>query len=158
MILIFFAIWIILNGKVTLEIALFGVAISAVMFLFICKFMDYSVKKELKLYRKSWALLCYVFVLLIEILKANWGVVRLIYTSRYEIEPVMVTFKSPLKSKFLNVILANSITLTPGTITVSMEENVFTVHCLDKELAAGMDDSVFVHLLEKMEEKEAHNE
>ncbi len=158
MLLIFFAIWIILNGKVTLEIAIFGVVISAVMFLFICKFLDYSVKKELKLYRNAWALFCYVVVLLIEILKANWGVVRLIYTSRYEIEPVMVTFETPLKSKFLNVILANSITLTPGTITVSMEEGIFTVHCLDKELAAGMDDSVFVHMLQKMEKDEQERE
>ncbi len=158
MLLIFFAIWIILNGKITLEIALFGVVISVAMFLFICKFMDYSVKKELKLFRNAWALLCYVVVLLIEILKANWGVVKLISTSRYELEPVLVTFQSPIKSKFLNVILANSITLTPGTITVSMEDDIFTVHCLDKELATDLDDSVFVHLLKKMEEKEAHNE
>ena len=158
MILIFFAIWIILNGKVTLEIALFGVVISAVMFLFICKFMDYSVKKELKLYRNSLFLLGYVGVLTVEILKANWCVAKLIYTSRYELEPVMVTFASPLKSRFLNVILANSITLTPGTITVSMEDGQFMVHCLDKELATGLDESVFVQLLQKMEKKEARHE
>lgn len=158
MLLIFFAIWIILNGKITLEIALFGIVISAAMFLFICKFMDYSIKKELKLFRNAWAFLCYVAVLLVEILKANWGVVRLIYMSRYEIEPVMVSFQSPLKSKFYNVILANSITLTPGTIAVSMEDGFFVVHCLDKELAAGLDDSVFVRLLTQMEQADTKHE
>ena len=50
--------------------------------------------------------------------------------------------------------LANSITLTPGTITVSVEGDKFLVHCLDKELAAGLEDSVFVELLEEMEAKE----
>ena len=157
MILIFFAIWIILNGKFTLEIALFGVAVAAAMFLFICKFMDYSFKKEMKLYKNAWAFLCYVAILVIEIIKANLSVVKLIYMSRYEIEPIVVTFESPLKSNFLNVILANSITLTPGTITVSMEEGLFTVHCLDKELATDMDNSIFVHLLKKMD-KEERNE
>ena len=47
MYLLFLAIWIILNGRITLEIVLFGLAIATVMFLFVCKFMDYSVKKEL---------------------------------------------------------------------------------------------------------------
>ena len=154
MLLIFFAIWIILNGKITLEIALFGVVISVAMFLFICKFMDYSVKKELKLFRNAWALLCYVVVLLIEILKANWGVAKLISTSRYELEPVLVTFQSPIKSKFLNVILANSITLTPGTITVSIEEDELVVHCLDKSLAEGLKDSVFEQKLKGIEGEE----
>lgn len=156
MILIFFAIWIILNGKFTLEIALFGVAVAAAMFLFICKFMDYSFKKEMKLYKNAWVFLCYVAILVIEIVKANLSVVKLIYMSRYEIEPIVVTFESPLKSNFLNVILANSITLTPGTITVSMEEGLFTVHCLDKELATDMDNSIFVHLLKKMDKEESN--
>ena len=53
------------------------------------------------------------------------------------------------------MLLANSITLTPGTITVSVEDDRFCVHCLDKELAEGMEDSVFVKLLEEMEEVEA---
>ena len=49
------------------------------------------------------------------------------------------------------MILANSITLTPGTITVSLEGNDFYVHCLDKEFAEGIDSSAFVELLQKME-------
>ena len=49
------------------------------------------------------------------------------------------------------MVLANSITLTPGTITVNLEGNEFYVHCLDKEFAEGMEQSIFVELLEKME-------
>ena len=59
-----------------------------------------------------------------------------------------------LKEEGYEVILANSITLTPGTITVSLEDNRFCVHCLDRELAEGMENSVFVELLKKMEAEE----
>ena len=157
MYLLFLAIWIILNGRITLEIILFGLAIATLMFLFICKFMDYSVKKEIWFFKNFFLLLWYIIVLIVEILKANFAVVKMIFSVKYQVEPALVTFKSPLKSEFANFLLANSITLTPGTITVSMENGEFKVHCLDRELAIGMDDSVFVHLLKKLE-KGAENE
>ncbi len=156
MLLFFFAIWIVLNGKITLEIAIFGLVISVVMFLFICKFMDYSIKKEIALFKNIFAVIGYIILLIVEIIKANISAAKLIFSARYELEPVLVTFRSPLKSSFLNVVLANSITLTPGTITVSMEDNVFVVHCLDKELAKDIDCSSFVKKLEAIERRNHH--
>lgn len=152
MLLLFFVIWIILNGRLTLEIAIFGLVVSLVIFAFICKFMGYSIKKELMLYKSVPFLIYYLVVLIIEIVKANMDVVKRIFAAKYEQEPALVHFKSPLKSNVLNTILADSITLTPGTITVAMENGEFTVHCLDKELAVGMDKSIFVKLLVKFEE------
>ncbi len=70
----------------------------------------------------------------------------------YEIEPVLVDFDAPLTSDFARLILANSITLTPGTITVEQNESHFVVHCLDKDMAEGLDKSIFVQLLLKMEQ------
>ncbi|MBQ3517205.1 MAG: Na+/H+ antiporter subunit E [Lachnospiraceae bacterium] len=157
MYLLFFAIWVILNGRITLEVVLFGVVIATLMFAFICKFMDYSIKKELWFFKNFFLLLWYLIVLIVEILKANFAVVKMIFSVKYQIEPALVTFKSPLKTGFANFLLANSITLTPGTITVSSENGEFMVHCLDKDLAVGMDDSIFVHLLKKLE-KGADNE
>ena len=151
MYLLFFAIWVILNGRITLEVVLFGVVIATLMFAFICKFMDYSIKKEVWFFKNFFLLLWYVIVLIVEILKANFAVVKMIFSVKYQIEPALVTFKSPLKTGFANFLLANSITLTPGTITVSSENGEFVVHCLDKDLAVGMDDSIFVHLLKKLE-------
>lgn len=157
MYLLFFAIWVILNGRITLEVVLFGLVIATLMFAFICKFMDYSIKKEVWLFKNFFLLLWYLIVLIVEILKANFAVVKMIFSVKYQIEPALVTFKSPLKTGFANFLLANSITLTPGTITVSSENGEFVVHCLDKDLAVGMDDSIFVHLLKKLE-KGADNE
>ena len=157
MYLLFLAIWVVLNGRITVEIVLFGLVIATLMFLFICKFMNYSIKKEIWFLKNFFLLLWYVIVLVVEILKANFAVVKMIFAVKYQVEPALVSFKSPLKTDFANFLLANSITLTPGTITISMENGEFTVHCLDKELAVGMDDSIFVHLLKKLE-KGVNNE
>lgn len=147
----FLVLWIIFNGRITLEILLIGLVLSAVLFAFCCRFMNYSIRNDLKLYRLAPMAVRYVAVLIIEILKANHQVLFFILTPRYQVEPRIVHFTSGLKSALARVVLANSITLTPGTITVSMEGNEFYVHCLDKEFAEGLESSVFVELLEKME-------
>jgi len=90
-------------------------------------------------------------ILIVEILKANRQVLHFIVSPQYQVEPQIVHFTSGLKSEFARVVLANSITLTPGTITVSLEGSEFYVHCLDREFAEGMENSVFVKLLKKME-------
>ena len=151
MLLLFFGVWIIFNGTITAEIAVIGAVIVLFMFAFICRFMDYSVKQEILLYKRSVCLLRYTLVLVMEIVKANMAVIRLITSSSEVVEPVMVRVHTNLKSKFCRVLLANSITLTPGTITVSMDEEECVVHCLDKSLSEGMGDSVFVKMLEKLE-------
>lgn len=155
MLLIFFLAWIIFNGRITLEITLFGVVISFAMLAFVCKFMDYSLRKELRFYRLLPAFCQYVFLLVKEIIKANLSVCRMILTRKETVEPVLVHVHTDLKSETARVILANSITLTPGTITVAMTENDLLVHCLDKSLAEGMEDSTFVKLLKKMEREDA---
>ena len=78
---------------------------------------------------------------------------KYIFNSRDELDPVLVHFDVPLKSKFARVVLANSITLTPGTITANLDREGYTVHCLDRELGVGIDQSVFVKLLMNMEAK-----
>lgn len=67
------------------------------------------------------------------------------------VQPVIVRFKTDLKTKTARVLLANSITLTPGTITVALQDNEYTVHCLDRRFSEGLSDSVFVRLLHKIE-------
>lgn len=154
MFLLIFAVWLILNGKVTLEICLFGVAISAALFYFMCRFMDYSVKKEILFFRLFPLLANYFWVLVKEIVKANVAVLKIIVSPELQPEPAVVYFDTDLRTEFAKVLLADSITLTPGTITVSVEEGRFCVHCLDRELAEGLEDSVFVELLKKMETEE----
>ena len=151
MYLIFFLIWIIFNGQFTWEIAAFGAVISGAMYWFICRFMNYQPRMDVLLCKKFFLILQYIFVLIKEIIKANFAVIKMIMSSRYELEPVVVRFRTDLKTAPARILLANSITLTPGTITVSLEENEYVVHCLDKELAKGINNSLFVTLLKRLE-------
>ena len=153
MYVLFFLAWIIFNGNITLEIVIFGIVIAAVMFVFMCKFMDYSVKKELNVYKKSIWFLAYVVLLLREIIKANLAIIPKILTVEEEMEPCLVTFKTSLKSDFTRMLLANSITLTPGTITVSLKGDEYTIHCLDESLSEGLENSDFEKALMKLDEE-----
>ena len=153
MYLLYFLLWVIFNGSFTLEICLFGVVIAGVIFWFTCKFMDYSLEKEKRNLKKIPGFLRYVYVLVKEIVKANFAVIRMILSEEEEVEPVLLSFRSDMKTPAGKAFLANAITLTPGTITVSLEENEYTVHCLDESLAEGMDKSVFVELLTKLEKE-----
>ena len=152
MYLLYFVLWVIFNGNITLEICLFGVVIAALVFAFTCKFMDYSIEKEKKLYKKIWKMLRYVCVLVMEIVKANFAVIHMILSEKEELEPALVSFQSDMKTTTGRAFLANAITLTPGTITVTLEDSDYVVHCLDESLAVGMSDSIFVELLTDLEQ------
>ena len=147
MFLLFMAVWLILNGRATVEIILFGLVISAALFYFMCRYMGYNSRKELLLFRLFPLFIRYLWVLVQEIVKANVCVLRLILSPRLQPEPAFLYFETGAA----RMLLANSITLTPGTITVSVEGDHFFVHCLDRELAEGMEESVFVELLKQME-------
>lgn len=151
MYIVFLLMWIIFNGNLTWEIFWLGLVVAAVVYAFLCLFLDYSIKKDLVLLKKSPRILQYVFVLVWEIIKANAVAVCRILSPKVKNDPVLVRFKTDLHTGIARAVLANSITLTPGTITVSLNEDELTVHCLDKSMAEGMEDSVFVKLLRKLE-------
>lgn len=151
MLILIVLLWILFNGQLTTEIFVFGLVFAVLFYLFLCKFFGFSVKKDINILKKTGYILEYLIVLFIEIIKANISVGKVIMSSRYEPEPAVVKFRSTLKSEAARVILANSITLTPGTITVRLQYDEFTVHCLDKTFADGINESIFVKLLERME-------
>ncbi|MGN0506019.1 MAG: Na+/H+ antiporter subunit E [Lachnospiraceae bacterium] len=152
MYVVFLLLWIIFNGQFTWEIFFIGAVISALLYWFVCRFMDYSPKKDLVALRNVVRVIRYVLTLIWEIIKANAKVIFYILTSKYEVEPKLVRFQTDLKKETSRAALANSITLTPGTITVTLQDNEYLVHCLDKEMAEGMEDSTFVRQLRNMEE------
>jgi len=76
-----------------------------------------------------------------EIVKANFWVLYLVFHPRMmeKIDPRLITFKSRLTSRGALTVFANSITLTPGTITVSVNERGhFLVHAIDLKSAEGL--------------------
>jgi multicomponent Na+:H+ antiporter subunit E len=87
------------------------------------------------------AVLLYWPWLIKEIAKSAWSVSRIILDPRLPISPVLVRFKPTQKSQVGLATHANSITLTPGTITVEATQDEFLVHGLTRTSGAGVIDS-----------------
>ena len=158
MFLILFGLWVVFNGKWTTEIALLGVAVSGLIYAFTCAFIGLSPKPELHYLRNAGRGIAYLWLLLREIVKANWQVLRLIWSPRLEVEPELHTFHTKVKSDFGKAILANSITITPGTYTLGIYDSTLMVHALNGDFAAGTPDSGLNRRLMAMEETLAEKE
>lgn len=151
MYLLYFLLWVIFNGSFTVEIAVIGLVIAGVLIAFTCKFMDYSIERELWVYKKTFLFFKYICLLVKEIVKANINVIHMILTQREEVEPVLISFHSDLKTPVGRAFLANCITLTPGTITVTLEDSKYVVHCLDETMAEGIHESEFIEYIRRLE-------
>ena len=82
-----------------------------------------------------------------EIVKSGWGVTKLILHPRLPISPTMTVVRASQRTRAAVATYANSITLTPGTITVAVKGNDLTVHALTRDgaldlEAGGMDRRV----------------
>jgi multicomponent Na+:H+ antiporter subunit E len=151
MFFLYLLLWMILSMRLSIEVMAAGVIISAAVYGFACVHMRYKKDTDYKLLRGVFAGIRYAFLLLFETAKANIALLRIVFSRTIKIEPCIIYFRTPLRTNVAQVALANSITLTPGTVTVGLEDNVFFVHCLDRKFAAGIEDSVLVRQLQKIE-------
>ena len=149
--LFLFALWLILNGRITWEVCAFGVVIVAGVYLFCRKVLKYERRPDAGPLRHPGGCLCYTFLLIWEILLANLHVMRIILTPKPHYEPAIVRIHVPLKTELSRVFLANSITLTPGTVTIDQQGEDFIVLCLDKSGGAAIADWSLVKILRKLE-------
>lgn len=94
-------------------------------------------------------LLGYVVWLLIQVLKANVQVLKLSFSADLDanLTPEIVEFRTSLADDFSRFLLAHSITLTPGTVTVRVDGDWFVVHALTQEMAAAVPGEMETRLL-----------
>jgi multicomponent Na+:H+ antiporter subunit E len=139
-IVIFFLLlanWIVFSGKFDV----FHLGLGIISSLFITwishDFLFHDRKKSWEeRMREAGAFLQYIPWLTVEIIKANLHVFKLAMsrTGYEEVAPRIVTIKTYLKTDFAKFVFANSITLTPGTITMLIRGDVFHVHTMSQFL------------------------
>lgn len=149
-----FIIWMIANATLAYDTVIAGVIISAVIALAFSTFARvYSVirwsPQVLYYYLK------YLVVFFIELVKANVNVMRLVFSPRINITPGIVEIKTGLKSPIGRLALANTITLTPGTLVVDIKDDSLFVHCInigstDQTKATAEISGRFENLLKKI--------
>jgi multicomponent Na+:H+ antiporter subunit E len=137
-----FALWIILSGKFDVFHLSLGVISSAIVAFFSADLLFGNQDIKVINLPASWIrFIRYVPWLLYQIFTANLYVLYLTFHPRMMelIDPRIIKFRSRLKGDLSKVTFANSITLTPGTITVYMTlDGIFSVHAIDKKSRQGL--------------------
>lgn len=144
-----FAFWLLMSGIYTPFLVASGLGASVVVALLALK-MEVADREGYPL-RFSPAVVLYWPWLLKEILVSGWRVGRIILDPRLPVSPVLVRFR-PTQSTAVGIAThANSITLTPGTITVEARHDEFRVHALTREGGRGLDGSEMDRRITKLE-------
>ena len=147
--LFLFLLWIVLNGRVTVELVIFGVVIATAVTVFADRVIGYKSATDKLILRNLPIFFLYILNLIREIIVSAFAMAGMVYSAEPP-KPVIIEFHSGFDTRLQNVLLANSITLTPGTITIFQEGDYFVIHCLKREFGEGIEDSSFVRLLRKI--------
>lgn len=134
--LFLFAVWLLLSGHYTPLLLLLGM-LSTLLVVFLATRADLIDRETQPVLIKP-SVLYYWAWLGREIIKSNIDVTRRILSPGMPISPTIFTVRADQKTELGRVTYANSITLVPGTVTVEVNEDVFTVHALTQEMAADL--------------------
>lgn len=119
--------WLLLVFKITVPYLIVGSVAALLCTLFFGRFFIKNVYKLLQPQRYFWFIV-YLFVFIWECIKANIDVAYRVLHPAMPIRPGIVKVKTTLKSELARTLLANSITMTPGTITVDIIGDYFYIH------------------------------
>jgi multicomponent Na+:H+ antiporter subunit E len=134
--LVLIILWLLLSGHTAL--LLLGLGLVSVLAVVLIAWRMDLVDPEGHPIHLIWRAIPYWAWLLIEIFKANIDVARAIVRPRMPIRPTVLRLKAGQKSDLGRVIYANSITLTPGTVTLAVEGETIEVHALTPGAAEGL--------------------
>ena len=128
------SLWLLLSGHYTPLILSLG-ALSILLVVLISRRMS-LVDSESMPIQLEWRAFLYWFWLYGQILQSNWDVLKRLCQRKMDVSPTLFTVKAGQRSDLGRVIYANSITLTPGTVTLKARGEDFLVHALSQ---AGAD-------------------
>ena len=136
-VLIMFAFWIFLSGEFSFILLLSGV-ISSLLVSYMSNDLLIG-NGDMKLgFIRTIRFIRFLPWLLWQIVLANIDLALRTLHPKMPINPILINIKNNLKTDLGMVILANSITLTPGTVTIDVNENEFLVHVISEKAAQSL--------------------
>ncbi len=131
-----FILWLLLTQNLQIANILIGIAISSSLTLLYTKLFP---TKEFKVINPYW-LFIYILILIKNLIISNIQIAKRTLSKDMKLAPAIVGVKTELKSDWKKLLLANSITLTPGTLTLDI-----------------IDDTLFIHIIEYHEGEDKQN-
>jgi len=143
--IILFAFWFIFSGRTDLFHLCLGL-ISVLTVIYFSKdlFFNNNIKHGFKRFKEISRLPKYFLWLVYEIVNSNLYMLKLVFSRDINnaIDPVILEFDSSILNDDLSrVLFASSITLTPGTLTVSLVDKHYIVHSISPKLVADLSAS-----------------
>jgi multicomponent Na+:H+ antiporter subunit E len=138
-------VWCFVTGNISIVNFLFGATISYVLLIPLRILYDNRMDHSLEvLILKIPSLIRYFMKLAIEIMKASIAVAKIIIQPKINIKPGIISVPIRVKTDLGITTLANTITLTPGTLTVDVSDDRSTlyVHCIDIDDVEKIRDSI----------------
>ncbi|MCG8429351.1 MAG: Na+/H+ antiporter subunit E [Chromatiales bacterium] len=125
-------LWIFLNGSLAVDVLIVGTVVSVlIVLLFKSSLAAFSELKTTPQALRAALQYCVYFIK--ELIKANIRLARIVLSPSLPVKPGIVKVRTRLKSKMGRLLLANSITLTPGTLTVELKDEWLYVHWVSVE-------------------------
>lgn len=130
MVVFLFLVWMFLTYPIDKQEIIVGAIVAILLLLFTfhsqCHFAEFRFTPKAFIY-----FIGYIFFFIYALIKANLDVAFRVLHPKLPINPGIVKVKTNLKSKLGRLVLANSITLTPGTLTVETHGEHFYIHWID---------------------------
>ena len=140
-----FALWFVMSQKTEPKFLIIG-AVSSILISCLCsRALSMKGFKTDRVYyfmnADPFKIIAYLLWLLVQIAKSAAYVSKISLLNRDKVDMSVAYFKADYDSPFARAMLANSITLTPGTITIDItDEGIYSVHALTQELREGLLD------------------
>ncbi|MEA3498336.1 MAG: Na+/H+ antiporter subunit E [Campylobacterota bacterium] len=144
--------WILLSGHTTILLLSLGLA-SVVLVTWLMSRMDRNDKASVNMLF-SLEFLSYLGWLIWQVIVTNIDVAKHIWNPSLHIKPASRKIKVSIKDPLIKTIYANSITLTPGTVTTEVGEDYFIVHALNSESLDELEEGEMERRLICLEERE----
>ncbi len=146
---ILFALWLVLSWHFTPLFLFFGVVTCSIAVLVAVR-MGILDRESMPVHL-AWRAATYVPWLVWEIFKSNVRVARIILSPRIRVDPSIVHFRASQRTDLGRFIYANSITLTPGTVTTGIVGDDFEVHAIVQEEIDGSEENIMNRRVAQLE-------
>lgn len=125
--ILLFALWMVLTANFQIFNIIVGAAVSFSMALLYSKLFTH---KAFEFINPFWFMV-YLFVLLKNLIISNIQISKRILSKDMDLSPAIVAVKTNLESDWKKLLLANSITLTPGTLTLEIKDDMLFIHVME---------------------------
>lgn len=144
-----FAVWLMLTGNIEMNNIALGAAFSLLATMFFGELLTVNPGRALHPLRYLW-FLYYFVIFLWQMTRSNIDVAYRVLHPKLPIDPGLIKIRTKLKSDISRALLANTLSLTPGSTTVDIIGDQLYIHCIDVNRPVGKEAEMFEKIIARV--------